>query len=430
MLLEFRVANFRSFNEEQVLSMAAAPRLKKKENTITLKLKGDPVPPLLKSIAIYGPNASGKSNFVAALAFVRRLVTQAAGRERLTERADAFRFVKAKAPSKFELHFVHEKQRYEFGLWVIPGRIVKEWLVGYPAGEASLLYKRVFSEASASDEYEYGNGLEGDKNLHELWSQITTPTDLYLSKAVANSSEKLSQLRTVFEWFSKTLLVFPRSRFSNLEHVANEILHKHPLFAEAISSFLTNLDIPTKSIRIEERSEYHNLQESIAESGDARPTLESILSLGDLEAIRWSASFTHENSGISATFDLLDESDGTRALYGFAVPWFLAGPSQRVLIFDELDTSLHPLIIEQLILQHHKKDNTQLLFTTHDTHLMDSKVLRRDQFWFTQRDRLGATRLSSIYDYEGREGEDIEKRYFEGRYRALPIIRTKSLKDQ
>ena len=121
-------------------------------------------------------------------------------------------------------------------------------------------------------------------------------------------------------------------------------------------------------------------------------------------------------------------------LIGFFLPWFLIGapiddfsrPDSIIstLIVDELDSSLHPAIVACLVKKHlETKSQAQLIFTTHDTHLMDTKLLRRDQFWVTERDINGATQLRSIHDFEGRESEDLEKRYYEGRYRGLPFVR-------
>lgn len=91
---------------------------------------------------------------------------------------------------------------------------------------------------------------------------------------------------------------------------------------------------------------------------------------------------------------------------------------------DELDSSLHPKLVEALVERHLQSGlENQLIFTTHDTHLMDAKLLRRDQIWMTERDETGATQLRSVHDFEGREGEDVEKRYYEGRYRALPMVK-------
>ena len=122
-----------------------------------------------------------------------------------------------------------------------------------------------------------------------------------------------------------------------------------------------------------------------------------------------------------------DESEGTKNLIGFWLPWVTKNPfygSDRLLIVDELDSSLHPKIVAALVEKHiNSSVPSQLIFTTHDTHLMDTKLLRRDQFWITERDMNGATQLRSIHDFEGRESEDIEKRYYEGRYRGLPLVK-------
>lgn len=102
---------------------------------------------------------------------------------------------------------------------------------------------------------------------------------------------------------------------------------------------------------------------------------------------------------------------------------FLQFFKNKILVVDELDSSLHPKIVELLIEKHCDSENvSQLIFTSHNTHLMDSKLMRRDQIWLTERDVNGATQLRSVHDFEGREGEDIEKRYYAGRYRALPIL--------
>ena len=114
-------------------------------------------------------------------------------------------------------------------------------------------------------------------------------------------------------------------------------------------------------------------------------------------------------------------------LIGFWLPWATQDPShnpRRLLVVDELDSSLHPKIVAALVEKHINSEiPSQLIFTTHDTHLMDAKLLRRDQFWITERDINGATQLRSIHDFEGRDSEDIEKRYYEGRYRGLPLVK-------
>ena len=155
------------------------------------------------------------------------------------------------------------------------------------------------------------------------------------------------------------------------------------------------------------------------------------------EKLKYKTTLTHVTALGQANFDIEEESDGTKNLISFSFPWLLMDPKYginsnaksleietNILVVDELDSSLHPKIVETLIARFISKPNSaQLIFTTHDTHLMNAKLLRRDQYWLTERDENGATQLRSIHEFEGRESEDIEKRYYEGRYRSLPIIK-------
>jgi AAA15 family ATPase/GTPase len=185
---------------------------------------------------------------------------------------------------------------------------------------------------------------------------------------------------------------------------------------------LGEIDIPISNIAFKDVSSSNNFSEP-------KPdilTLSSIIEDAKIllkSGTKLKTTLTHTTSLGDAEFDLDEESRGTKNLMGFFGPW--AAISQNgIAIIDEFDSSLHPNIVEALIKKHLASTNTgQLIFTTHDTHLMDAKLLRRDQFWLTERDANGATQLRSIHDFDGREGEDIEKRYYEGRYRALPILR-------
>ncbi len=138
---------------------------------------------------------------------------------------------------------------------------------------------------------------------------------------------------------------------------------------------------------------------------------------------------THKTVLGEAQIDFSEESEGTKNLFGFALPWRLVQAKSpeyatSILAIDEFDSSLHPDIVATLVRKHIESDTAgQLIFTTHDTHLMTTKLLRRDQFWLTERDANGATQLRSIHDFEGSEEEELERRYFEGRYRALPLVR-------
>jgi predicted ATPase len=417
MLIEFSVSNFRSFREKQTFSMVAAPRLKKGDNVFKPALKGEKLPDLLKVAAIYGPNASGKSNLIKALGIVRDIAKRQPSAESTPFPISPFRFDPqlADQPCQIELHFVCAEQRYEFQLALTQERIVKERLIAFPKGKETLLYNR--SHSSGSDEYTFGQQLEGGKDLHELWKKATSPQVLFLAQAVANSSESLNQLKPPLQWLQTGFMVFSGS-MEALKILSQRQAESDSTFANDLSAFLQEVDVPITNIRFDQVEP--NSDESISTIKlkliDTKPNSRTLL--------------THRTALGEAEFDFQEESEGTKNLIGFWLPWHLHNKSRLIpnfnvaLVIDEFDSSLHPEIVASLVEKHLKsQSSSQLIFTTHDTHLMDTKLLRRDQFWLTERDTNGATQLRSIHDFEGREGEDLEKRYYEGRYRGLPFVR-------
>mgnify|MGYP003392842116 CR=1 FL=1 len=416
MLIEFSISNFRSFREKQTFSMVAAPRLKKGDNVFKPVVKGEKLPDLLKAAAIYGPNASGKSNLIKAFNIVKDIANRQPSAQFTPLPVSPFRFDPqlADQPSRIELHFVYAEQRYAFELALTQERIVEERLIAFPKGKETLLYERRHSPSG--DEYIFGPQLEGGKDLHELWKKSTGPQMLFLAQAVANSSEDLNQLRHPLKWLQKGMMTVSGD-MGIWANSSQELAKEHPFFVKEISSFLQDVDVPVTNIRIDqiESNPEEPISVDLLQSINSKPRSKTIL--------------THTTALGEAEFDFQEESEGTKNLIGFWLPWRVRTQSNvhkeiGVLLVDELDSSLHPEIVISLVAKHLKSDiPTQLIFTTHDTHLMDAKLLRRDQFWLTERDANGATQLRSIHDFEGRESEDMEKRYFEGRYRGLPFVR-------
>ena len=415
MLIDYSVTNYRSIREKQTLSLVAAPRLPRKENTFRPKVAGDDLPDLLKVAVIYGPNASGKSNVLRGLNAIRDIAVlpPTATDDKLP--VAPFRFDPAlrTAPSVFELNFIAAERRFRFTLAVTPDRIAREQLVEFPAGQETLLYDRVHD--NSSDQYNFGDQLEGGTTVHEAWQRLTSPRRLFLAQAVANSNEDLQQLRAPLNWLHNNLLALRNSPMKMLAKGMPAFFGRHSfLNPEAIASFVRDLDIPVTALEFEEFEKNSTSQGS----NDLR---DRMLSSGDLKAL-----LTHKSALGEAIFKFEEESEGTQNLIGFFFVWSIlreTGSPMELVSIDELDTSLHPQIVARLIKQHQQMEvPRQLIFTTHDTHLMDTKLLRRDQIWLTERDVNGATQLRSIHDFEGRESEDVEKRYYEGRYRGLPIL--------
>jgi hypothetical protein len=420
MLIEFSVTNFRSFRERQTLSMVAAPRLRKRENVFKPESAGEKFPDLLKVAVIYGPNASGKSNLLKALDVVSRMAKREPSTKNIPLPIAPFRFDAALAdqPSVFELNFIHAGMRYQFTLSATSERIVGEKLLAYPKGQESLLYERLHSAQGES--YQFGALLKESLSaeLLDAWKKLTPPKLLFIAQAMANSSEVLTPLTVPFEWFKGSNISLLNG-MDDAAQYSQQLVEKHDDYAKQIASFLCDVDVPISKIKVE-ISEI-DLEEMIAFS-DTEKKSTSIE-----PKVRKKMVLTHKTSLGEIDLGYEDESEGTKNLIGFWLPWVIRNSSDTrflILVVDELDSSLHPKIVTILIEKHiNFSVPSQLIFSTHDTHLMDTKLLRRDQFWITERDMNGATQLRSIHDFEGRESEDIEKRYYEGRYRGLPFVK-------
>lgn len=415
MLIEFSVSNFRSFRDRQTFSMVASGRLKKKDALLRVDLDGDELPDLLKVAAIYGPNATGKSNLIKALAVASKMCRLTPNSESRALPVSPFRFDRslADSPSRFEYNFIHLKRRYKFEFALTATRVWEEALTEYPRGVENLLYHRIHTQEG--DVYKFGSTLEGESELHKVWKNLTGPQVFFLTQAVANSNESLQQLRTPLTWIQKG--------FGVLEHdlsrwaIASQTVGANvPAFGEMMASYLLEVDVPVTKIVFENNFTAKNIN-----SDDFVSEVSEDLKVALTKNGSTKTTLTHKTALGEADFDFFEESEGTRNLMGFFLPWSVI--KDQVIIVDELDSSLHPRIVAALVKKHLTAAGTgQLIFTTHDTHLMDTKLLRRDQFWLTERDANGATQLRSIHDFAGREGEDIEKRYYEGRYRSLPIL--------
>lgn len=412
MLIEFSVENFKSFRHRQTFSMVAAPRLRKKDNVFQPTVFGEKLPPLLKVAAIYGPNASGKSSLLDALGLAYRMISfDASAKKPLPAKPFRFDPNLLDKPTRVEYHFIAEGCRYQFNLSFDFVRVVEERLVAFPRGREQLIYERKFSNGVENYKTDF---LEGPSELHNVWKKLTSGRVLFLTQAVANSSDEQDQLRIPLTWISS--LIPLSDQLDHLGRSTQYLVAKSSSMHVDITSYLRDIDVPVTKIRSESLDE-----DMEQDSGDRDFIQEELRSAMD-GTTPYKTTLTHTTALGEADFDYMEESKGTRSLLSFYIPWKLL--PDRLVVVDEMDSSLHPKLVADLVRKHLKNSrNGQLIFTTHDTHLMDTKLLRRDQVWITERDQNGATEIRAIYDFAGRDDEDIEKRYYEGRYRGLPILK-------
>lgn len=419
MLVEFRVKNFRSLRDEQVLSLVASTD-KTLLDTHALNTGLKAAPHLLKSAVVYGANASGKSNLIKALQYMRGVVLESAALQpgQTFDRLQPFKLDadSGDQPTEFEVTFILDGVRYQYGFAMTAKRIVSEHLLVYKAFKPQRWFDRRYDLESGQDVYEFGSSLKGAKSL---WEGATRPNALFLSMAVQLNSDAL---RPVFDWFASRLVIFNEQ--SPLSPQFSVQMLKHETKRKAICDFLRAADISIAEIEVAtKQAMVHSIHFDLATGKREEDASEQAI-----DEVR----FHHVTDHGKAVFDLMDESSGTRNLL------FLTGPILDILnkgltlVVDELDTSLHTLLVQALVrLFHQIEVNTggaQLIFTTHDTSLLDAYGLfRRDQIWFVEKGPDQSSSLYPLLDFSPRKNEALERGYLQGRYGALPFLRNQPL---
>lgn len=415
MLVEFKVSNFRSIKEMQTLSMVASKDKSLLDlNCIQTEIKT--IPLLTRTAVMYGANASGKSNLIHAIAFMRAVVENSFARmiEGQTYNISPFRFESScsEKPSEFEVTFIEEGVRYQYGFSLTATRIIKEWFLAYPKNQPQRWFEREYDEQKKSYQWNFGSHLSVQKNLIPSWKDQTRSNALFLSTAVQLNSE---QLRPFFNWFVNKLVIVPsNSNFGPdfTVNYANTELKKSKIikFMQAADLGIIDFDVEViKGKRV-------NVQ-----FGEESVTTQKFDNVDLLKITFFHTGKNNSKIGV----DFGEESHGTQRFFGFLGPLSEVLENGRILIIDELDSSFHTLMVRFLIKIFHSKLNSnksQLFFSTHNTSLLDPKIFRRDQVWFMEKDQEQESHLYPLTDFSPRKGEALETGYLLGRYGALPFF--------
>lgn len=417
MLIELSVANFRSFRETQTFTLAKGKGDERAASNTFIATAANNIA-LLRSAAIYGPNASGKSNLLRALQTMQQIVLESAINLQRGDKLPVTPFRLSpetrQQPSEFEVTFLVEGVRYQYGFAATAERIHEEWLLAYPKGRPQRWFGRAWNQDDQRYDWELGNNLSGEK---QLWQKSTRDNALFLSTAVQLNSE---QLQPIFDWFKNTLRLANvggwGSAFSAFLCESGDKVR--------IMDFLRAADLHIDDILVEARP----FDPAALPADMPEPVREAIAGNMKDRKILDIKTVHKDDEGNPVTFDFDDESDGTQKLFSFAGPWIDSLTKGYVLFIDELHDNLHPRLVQFLVQLFHNPEtnpnNAQLVFTTHETSIMNQAVFRRDQIWFCEKDKSQATVLYPLTDFSPRKGrENLEAAYLSGRYGALPFIR-------
>ena len=437
MLIEFSVANYRSFRDEVTFSMVASPL---KTNRDELDERNLFVAPgdinLLRSAAIYGANASGKSNLISAIEFMRRFVITSSNFVDETRGLDVEPFRLStetdSEPTSFEIVFVSGNRHYRYGFEVTKERVEAEWLYVTPKVRESKLFER------ARDVIElHGKFKSEGRDLEDR----TRPNALFLTVAAQFNGKIAQQILGWFRSLEVTTGLFPNDE---IMRTFTERQFGREESAANIRELICQLDLGIEDIQIEKRHmdsllELPQIPDDAPEQiTEVIKALESVVNvLGGVDEFRETVpgvvrTVHRKMSGkgdpiATELFDLdKDESEGTKKL--FALSGFLVNALENgnVLVVDELDARLHPLLTQEIVKlfndQEKNSNCAQLIFTIQNTNLLDHQLLRRDQIWFTEKDRLQASHLYSLVEFKMKNDARFERDYIQGRYGAIPFL--------
>mgnify|MGYP005749844499 CR=1 FL=1 len=421
MLIEFSVTNFISIRETQVLSMVSGKlsdelqnrdfKIPNSESLANLNL--------LTSSVIYGANAAGKSNLLKAIDAMHDIVLFSAGSRQRGESLEVIPFkldsAYKNAPSEFEVLIAIDGIKYQYGFSATQQRIIDEWLIAYPKKRPQLWFSREWSNNDNEYEWNFGSNLLGQK---QTWKDSTRDNALFLSTAVQLNSE---QLKPIFDWFSKTLHFIGVGGISD-GYSAHKCTEG---YREKILNFLKNAGIGIDDINVEK--DKFNPDKML--SPETPDEIKKLLIEEMKDETLYRVSTTHlNNEGKPETFKLSEESTGTRKLFAFSAPWIEVLENGNILVVDELHDNLHPKLVKYLVNLFHNpkinKNNAQLIFTTHETSILNQKIFRRDQVWFCEKGENNNTEVYPLVKFKPRKGrEDLEATYLAGGYGAIPYTK-------
>jgi len=425
MLLQFSVSNFRAFRDLQTLNLAASNYDKAlPENCITPELPGLKNRRWVKGTAIYGANASGKSTLIEALEALVVFVRESAKTtDPLTPIAQIEPFAldpaAATEPTAFAVTFVNDGVRYEYRVAATRERVYHESLRAFPSGKEQLWFVREWSMELKDHTFgpESSKGLPRDKSVERR----TLPNMLYLSKAIA---ENRKELEPVFRWLVKQLKFLDLSTKAGMGayFTMGELQADDSSLREKILTILRHADLGIDSARVIDIPPPSGEILDAVLSGMSDDIRASVL-----KDLRQQPELSHRApADQSLPLPWRSESAGTHSLFALVGPWLDILRSGSTVCVDEIETSMHPLMVRELLRlffsDNENAAKAQIIFTTHNPLLLDPTLIRRDQVWFTDKDDEGKAHLYPLTDYEPRVGESLVRGYLAGRYGAVPFV--------
>lgn len=440
MLIRFVVENFFSFGERKEFNMIPSKSLRTLDHH---KYKQNDFE-VLKMSSMYGANGSGKSNLIKSLEILQKLVLLQSINYNLNQTTFKFNDDSESKDQILGIEFIQNDTPFYYAIVLNQGRISQEelYISGLGVKDDVLLYNRTTDVNNISNinfPEEFENDAEGKVLKSILIKEFVKPNEPIL-KLLSNRDNKFfDDIKIAYDWFDGTLQILtPNSRVGFLAHVVDV----NSEFRNYVNDFMCSFNLGITELKSERKEikeyfgDYNELElNSLIKKVKNYPEKiipmrnrmdQEIIIVNEDDKI-WVKSLKIGHTGKNdrqELFELQEESDGTVRLLDF-IPAFKSIISEKkVFIIDEIERSIHPLLIKELVEKFSLDEKTtgQLIFTTHETNLLDQKIFRRDEIWFTEKNKEGSTDLYSLSDFNVHKTIDIQKGYLSGRYGSIPFL--------
>ncbi|MEP4093822.1 AAA family ATPase [Reichenbachiella sp.] len=433
MIVRFIVSNFKSFKEPVEFSFIAG-NYKRHDNHVVSVANMN----LLRCSALYGNNGSGKTNFLLAIEFLHDLVMYEYDSE-FPHNIPTFKLdpTFAKEPTQFEIEYIVDNIRYSYSITFKNNIIIEEWLYKMKEGnDYDIIFERKFDGGSRKIKLGSKKKLtRKEKYRREIYAEDLKNEEVFFN---TGANKELKEFEHPYSWFSQKLnIVGLNAEFNGLPYhfgtnekfakLANQLICETDLGIEEIDVVKTPIDEffgPSDTVRKDDIIK--RLENFDGIDITANKEEYSVYKDDDGEIIVVKiVTFRRNKAGRLISFNLKEESAGTRRLFNLIPALINAITNNGVYIVDELESSFHPVLIKGILKMYLNLSGNykgQILFSTHESHLLDLELLRQDEIWFAEKCSDGSTKLTSISDFKPRFDKDIRKGYLEGQFSRIPFV--------
>lgn len=442
MLKGFALSNYKSFNSIQHISMSAGKIAHHSDHII--EAAGEKI---LKSAIIYGANAGGKSSFIKGVAFSRHIILFGIDNTNISNCYFRINSNNYNKPAIFQYDLIIDNQEFSYGIVISYSKqkIISEWLIKINNNSEFVIFNRNNEDNSNSVETDIH--LKNNDRLKIYFDDFGSNISEGLSKksmlsdiALRNNGENgyFDEINKVYRWFQNLLILFPESKYNNVNEIASDDQNKQ-FFEKMLNYFDTGIEDISEQNRPMDFDKLfsgapHKFLEEIKTDIEKRISKNKVLlhindqaiylqKNKDGELIYHKLILDHGNK--NEPFEYMDESDGTKRLFDL-IPLLYNDNVPRVILIDEIDRSLHTSLVRkfiELFLTNSGNGGSQLIATTHDTNLMDLKLLRQDEIWFVDRGDDHSSKLYSLNKFKARFDKIVKNEYLLGRYGAIPVFK-------